>query len=246
MTQGSCFERLRSPYAFAGHSLSATSAPIPWIGTRTLTYELVAEAIGRGDTGGTYHQRLTHTARTVVSKRARRERRELRTIVRSLPLRVKVPDGPPFEERKGMFEAEKMRSSTKLWIVAWLCGAACASGCDDGPIEPPEEISAPSADAGTNDTVDGSVAPTGDTDAGSIDSGNIDAGESCHQLTFQGSYNGRVGGQTEQCVTSAQSSTPVEALPRSGFTFSTWSDGNTEKPPSRRQSAASHDAARAV
>ena len=57
----------------------------------------------------------------------------------------------------------------------------------------------------------------------------MDPGE-CFTVQFAAGFNGRIEGPAEQCVKPDESSEPVFARPRSGFTFVGWSDGSLENP----------------
>ena len=128
--------------------------------------------------------------------------------------------------------------TVNLQVVLPIIGFACAASVGCGSNQPTALFDL--ADAGASEGPDASASdPAADggdsldaTDSGTNHGENEDTGTgaSCYRLTFMGGFNGRVDGDVDQCITSAESSTPVEAIPRSGFTFSSWSDGNTENP----------------
>lgn len=137
-----------------------------------------------------------------------------------------------------------VRDSRLRWLALPLFGlasiavVACspdAGSLDSGPSQTPDAGAAdggpqPTPDAGPQPTLDAGLQPL--PDAGPMDGG---AEEDCVSVTFAGSFNGRVVGDLEQCLTATQSATPVEAIPRSGFRFSAWSDGVTDNPRSLSQ-----------
>ena len=126
----------------------------------------------------------------------------------------------------------------KFCFALWVSGSVCMSaiGCGDERAVSLQEDgrndagnATGSGDAGNRTGSGDAGNPTGGADAGNpMDGGG--AGGPCYPLTFVGGYNGRLDGDAEQCVAAAESSTPVEAIPRSGFTFRSWSDGSTENP----------------
>lgn len=143
-----------------------------------------------------------------------------------------------------------MRRTTenRFWMV-WA-GLACAAlvGCDGDSegttLEEPNPVGLDAAlvdedagDAGGSKDGGGAIDAGGAEDVGTADTdggGELDSGDSgteeCYPLSFLGGFNGQLEGATEQCVFASETATPVEAVPRSGFRFESWSDGSTQNP----------------
>ncbi len=128
----------------------------------------------------------------------------------------------------------------KTWWAPLIWGFVCVGmsfGCGGDTTPTPEAETDDGGgltdDANTSDGEDAGGLDSGsgeDAGGGEDSGGGEDADEGCHEIVFEGGFNGRVDGESTQCVASTGSGTPVEAIPRRGFTFRAWSDGNTDNP----------------
>lgn len=132
-----------------------------------------------------------------------------------------------------------MRWGLWLALACMCCGAVGCTETDSTDeqeagerADDPMEGEAPDGGAETPDdeaAADDAGEPDPDDD-GSGGGGDGDMGPDCYAVVFEGGFNGRIEGEAEQCVAPGAMGTPVEAIPRSGFTFTAWSDGSTENP----------------
>ncbi|MEL6545660.1 MAG: hypothetical protein AAFQ82_13595 [Myxococcota bacterium] len=106
-------------------------------------------------------------------------------------------------------------------ISALACGASTVTDGSSLSPEPAAEMGsdpAPSGDA-PGDERPKDTAPEPEEENGP-----------CVEVTFEAGFNGRLDGDSHQCVYSGETTTSVFASSRSGFRFESWSDGNTENP----------------